>query len=240
MRPTQSAHATARSAQESGRSRLISLLLLGVAGCALWLAVPRFAAGLAIAPHGDTLSALDVASTATAERAERGYRRAHVWQDSPQIDTNFGALALAASRREALAGNAEAANQRLAQSAELHRAGLALSPLQPYAWTRLAQTDIARDAPRGEAVAALRMALDSGPWEPALVIPRIALAFAVWNDLDADLRARMVGQIRHAAQIYPLALARLASQRRAQDKVLGAIEDDTDLLRRFSQAYSRI
>ncbi len=237
MRPAQPISAPAASAGELRRARLLSLLLIALAGGALWLAVPRFAAGVASAPFGDVLAALDTAGVAATERAERGYRRALRWQRHPQIEADLGALSLGEARRETLADHGEAARVLLAESAALHRASLAQSPLQPYAWTRLAQTEIALEAPQ-QAVAALRMALDSGPMEPALVVARLSLSFVLWNDLDDGLRTRMAGQIRHAAKLYPMALARIAVQRRAQDKVLGAIEDDTDLLRRFSQAYS--
>lgn len=239
MRPAQPISAPAVSAGEVRRARVISLALLALAGCALWLAVPRFVVGVATAPFGDILSSLDSAGAAVTERAERGYRRAMNWQHGPEVDASLGALTLAAARREALAGDGEAARQQLTESAELHRASLAQSPLQPYVWTRLAQAEIALDTPQ-QAVAALRMALDTGAMEPGLVVARLSLAFVLWNDLDEALRARMAGQIRHAAKLYPMALARSAIQRRAQDKVLEAIETDTDLLRRFSLAYSRV
>lgn len=218
----------------------MSLACLVIAGGALWLAVPRLASGFAIAPYGDILATLETASPAAAARAERGYRRAARWLQSPQTAADLGALAFAAARRDGLAGDGEAARARLTESAELHRAALTLSPLQPYVWTRLVQTELAAEGPRAPAAAHLGMALDSAPWEPALVVPRLGLAFLMWNDLDADLRVRLDRQIRHAAWLYPMALARVASQRRAQDKVLSAIEDDSELLRRFSLAYSRL
>lgn len=239
MRPAQPMSAPPVSAGEVRRARLMSLLLLALGGCALWLAVPRFAAGVASAPFGDIMATLDTAGIAATERAERGYRRALMWQHNPQAEADLGALSLGAARRETQADHGEAARALLADSAELHRASLAQSPLQPYAWTRLAQAEIALDEPQ-QAVAALRMALDTGAMEPGLVVARLSLAFVLWNDLDEELRARMSGQIRRAAKLYPLALARVAIQRRAQDKVLGAIEADTDLLRRFSQAYSQV
>lgn len=239
MRLAQPVSALAASAGELRRARILSLILLALAGAMLWLAVPRFAAGVAVAPFGDILGALDTAAPAAVDRAEHGYRRALEWQRSPQTQADLGALSLAAARRETLTGNGEAVNRLLAESATLHRAALAQSPLQPYAWTRLAQTEIALDAPE-QGVAALRMALDSAPWDPGLVTARLGLAFMLWGDLDNELRGRLSGQIRHAARLYPLALARIASQRRAQDRVLVAIEDDTELLRRFSLAYSRL
>ena len=86
----------------------------------------------------------------------------------------------------------------------------------------------------------MRMAIDTAPWEPALMTARLGLAFVLWENFDAETRERLNLQIRHAARLYPTSLARQARSYRAQDHVLQALDNDPDLLRRFSLAYSRI
>jgi|LNFM01.1.fsa_nt_gb hypothetical protein len=226
-----------------GEAWLLSCMLLGFAAAILCLAVPRFMVGVYVAPHDATLTALDktpAPNVAAQGRAMEAHRRALAWHDNSQSHAALGALHLAASARAALAGDPAAAREALARSASEHRAALALAPLQPYVWTRLVQDELADGGPSREAAQHMRMAIDTAPWEPALMTARLGLAFVLWENFDVETRERLNVQIRHAARLYPTALARQARSYRAQDHVLQALDNDPDLLRRFSLAYSRI
>lgn len=224
----------------AGPSRLLSLVLLAVASCGLWLAVPRLGSGVAIAPHADTLAALGQPSPPSAEaqrRAATAYERALAWHDSAEARAALGALHLAAAAR---AGEAEGARAELARSVSEHRRALVAAPASPYVWTRLLQGEIALEADPAAIARHLRLSLASAPWEPGLITARLGLAFAVWGDLAPSDREEFVPQIRHAARLYPASLARQTRARRAQEHVIQALEKDPDLLRRFSLAYSRL
>ncbi|MFN4281752.1 MAG: hypothetical protein ACK4NA_03835 [Alphaproteobacteria bacterium] len=233
-------HSGSHAGMSAGPSRLVSFVLLGVAVCGLWLAVPRLGNGLAVAPHTDTLGALGQPSPPSAEaqrRAAAAYERAVAWHDSPEIRAARGAVILAAAARAVDPG---AARGDLERSVREHRLALAGSPASPYVWTRLLQGEIALNADPAIIARHLRLALASAPWEPGLITARLGLAFAVWSDLAPADRDAFAPQIRHAARLYPASLARQARARRAQEHVIQALETDPDLLRRFSLAYSRL
>jgi hypothetical protein len=225
------------------QARAASALALVVAGLMLVLAVPRFFGALAAAPHGAIAALLDkpeLVSDAALARARAAYSRALLSHDAPQHQADLGALDLALAQRRFAAGEENAARQALAASIADQRLSLAAEPLQAYVWTRLAQAEL-RDATDLPAAArALAMAIETAPWEPALVMARIGLSLRYGDEFAPDLRSALDLQIRHAARFYPTALAHQARQYRAQDQVLRALETDADLLRRFSLAYSRI
>jgi hypothetical protein len=210
--------------------------MLVIAGFVLCLAAPRFAASVATG----LTNAATPAVAAARERAAAAYGRALSWLDSPQNHAALGTLALAKARRLASAGDAEAASGQLDRSAAESRAALALSPLQPYVWARLAQVDLAVGAASANVARDVAMSMRTAPWDPSLVTVRLGLTFAVWDELDEKAQKEFEEQIRHAARLYPTALASQARQHRAQSRVLQALEDKPDLLRRFSAAYSRI
>jgi hypothetical protein len=243
MTSSPAASSTPIVAVSAGQARVTSCVLLCVAAAMLYLAVPRLTAGVAVAPHGTTLAALDKTpspNAAAQDRAAQAHRRALAWRDDPQSHAALGALALAAAARAAAAGDPALAREALARSAAEHRAALAMAPLQPYVWTRLVQDELAAAGASAEAAGHMRMAIDTAPWEPALMTARLGLAFVLWEHFDDAMRDRLGGQIRHAARLYSTSLARQARAYRAQDHVLQALDDDPDLLRRFSLAYSRI
>jgi hypothetical protein len=226
------------------QKRLAAACMFLIAIFILWLATPRFAASVAIAAHGDTLAGLSAepspAIAAARERALKAYQRARGWHQNPQIAAGLGALRLASARRMAGAGDYDGARALIVQSAADDRAALAAAPLQPYVWTRLVQADLAGASDAPEAVRHLRMAVAAAPWEPDLITARIGLAFAFWGALDEATKLGLESQIRYAAKVYPMALARQSRRYRTQNDVLQILEDDADLLRRFSLAYARI
>lgn len=228
-------------AMSAGLSRLVSVILLGIAVFTVTLAVPRFISGLATAPHSDNIVLLGTADPPSVDaqaRALAGYNRALAWHAAPEIHGAIGALMWSAGARAASAGDDVAAREAFERSVFEHRAALAGSPLDSYAWTRLLQGDIALGIDGADVVRHARLAIASAPWEPSLITARLGLVFAVWNALDQDMRRSLEPQIFHAARLYPASLARKARLHRVQDQILRTLESDPDLLRRFSQAYS--
>lgn len=225
------------------QARVSSMLALIVAGFMLMVAVPRFFSAAASAPHSATVAHLgqpELVSDAALTRARTAYSRALLWHESPQLRADLGALNLALAQRRFAAGEAVAAREVLNASIADHRASLATKPLQAYVWSRLAQAQLRDDESSSAVPQALAMAIETAPWEPALVTARIGLALRYRGEMPPDLRSTLEQQIRHAARFYPTALARQARQHRAQDQILHALDSDADLLRRFSLAYSRV
>ncbi|HEY4135441.1 MAG TPA: hypothetical protein VGO34_09510 [Alphaproteobacteria bacterium] len=225
--------------------RLVSAALLLVSLFVLWLAAPRFAAGVATAPHGDTVANADrpgsgAPGDGALARAIAGHRKALSWRSDPGTTGGLGKLYLIEAQRSFAAGDAETGRGLLRESVLYGRASLAAAPLQPYVWTRLVQAEVGDGAPADEAARHLSMAMETAPWEPALAVAQLGLAFMLWDQFDPATQASFGQHVRYAARFYPGALARQTRQHRAQDQVLRALEDDPDLLRRFSLAYSRL
>lgn len=233
-------------ADDGGVSRPLRLVTLGclvLAAATLWLAMPRFFAAIAAAPHHATVVALGAEpapSDAAVARALAGKLLALDWHSAPRHHADAGALLLHRARIAATRGDGDAARAALVASIDRHRAALRMAPVQPYAWTRLVQAEVALGLAPQIVAAHLRLAILAAPREPALVVPRLGPALTLWPALDATTRALAAEQIRRAARWFPSALARQARRTYALETVLSVLADDADLTRRFAEAYARL
>lgn len=78
------------------------------------------------------------------------------------------------------------------------RLGLAASPADPFAWTRLALTEL-RLGHRQRAAAALARACRVAPFEPTLAATQFELAVILWPQLDADAKAALERRLTWAS-----------------------------------------
>jgi len=223
------------------RRHRLSLLLTVLLGVGLvWLASPRFLSGLYLSAVREAAAP---PSPETAKefgallRAERALRVAVAAQEDGRVWARLGGVRLALA--EATGFDTTRGQALLARADSALVRGLALSPAQPYGWTHLLQARLRRDGVSAETGRLLRMAIRTGPSEPALVLPRVDIGLLAWRRLDAAARDALAGQIRLAADRHLAALARLARRRHALAPVRAALADTPDRRRRFDAAYRR-
>ena len=117
------------------------------------------------------------------------------------------------------------------------RRGLAIAPAQPFAWTMLAQATLARDGTAPPVGQTLRMAIQTAPASPSLVLPRIEIALEGWTALDPATRELVAAQVFLAVDRVPVELAKLARRRYALRRVRDILAADPTRLRRFDTVY---
>ena len=226
------------------RKDLGLVLISATAGALLLaLAVPRFMAAAISAPYDQTMRDLgDPAKAGTVspdavKAAILSRKRAIRWQDNSRLWSDLGALQLE---------QAEAAGLQTAQGRELavrsldsHRQGLALDPVQPYAWLRVAKAELVVNGMTPALNPPLQMSVRTAPREPQLVLDRLELAFTVWPTLDKTTRTMMNEQVVIAARFYEKKLALMARRHRASDILAEALRDEEGLYRRVGFYYRR-
>ena len=76
--------------------------------------------------------------------------------------------------------------------------GLALAPVSPYAWARLAYIRFLQKGSSPGVASALRLSFLTGPFERDMVFPRLRLALAVYSNFSSEEREMARRQIRFA------------------------------------------
>lgn len=92
------------------------------------------------------------------------------------------------------------------------RTGLQLSPLNSRGWLLLTHALARREGWSAPARSALLLSMDTAPYEPSLLLPRLELALAAWPHLPSRDQVVVVPQIRHAWKQDPDALAAIAGR----------------------------
>lgn len=231
-RPRRPMHA--RLAGVLGSAALAALmggLLVGMAG-------PRVIEDGILAPHEGVIARLATGRrVSVAELAAAGIalKRALAVRESGPAWTVLGAVQLERARRidPQEAGHAVFLDRGIAA---LER-GLAIAPVQPSAWTILAEALMARHGPSPEVTLPLRMAFLAGRVGPSLVMRRIEVALTAWPELDPDSRALVAEHIRIAVDQAPADLADLARRRYLLRPIRGILARDPTRLSRFDAVY---
>ena len=178
----------------------LSVLLTAMAG-------PRLVAAVLDGPADRVMFYVRRGATVTDE-ALRGLivarRSAAAWHETAQGDRDIAAAELELIQR----GEGEA---RYDEAERAVRRSLALGPVDPYAWARLAHIAWLRDRDARTAVAALRASIQVGDYEPRLVAWRVRLILQLWNTAAAEDRPAFAAQIRQLARDQPEALDRLSA-----------------------------
>jgi hypothetical protein len=206
----------------------------------LFLAVPKFVGALVALPgdrHLDSLRFGRAVGQKELESLAESRLEAAPWSHDGRVLTDLG-LALMAQAIQA--GTATAEGSALVErSLDAHRAGLARSPASPQAWARHAQALALAGRPDAEILAALRMSLLSGPQEPALVIPRLALAARSRLGWDVEMVDLVRTQIRIAWTFNRAALARSAATYDYLDLVRASLAEAPDQLAALERLLAR-
>ncbi len=206
----------ARGRDREPRRAPLALAALIAGGLLIALALPRLIGETLALPARPVIAAVragapvDARHLALAADAEAAALR---WLDDGRGWTALGLLRYEQARALGLAG--AAARARLDDAIAAHRAGLARSPGQAHAWTRLAQLVLLRDGPSPGIGPLLVRAVEAAPRHRRLAFRRIALALATWRHLGPEAQAAIADQIRFAARISRARLEALARRRYA-------------------------
>ena len=141
-------------------------------------------------------------------------------------------LALAALERIKRAGRT-ARPEDFTQAIEWQRQALVRSPADAYGWTRLAYL-LVQSGGATEAVAqAIGHALATAPYEPRLMVPRLALAMLLRDHLSAESWALLPEMFRAAWATEPTALTHAAKIGFFTSDVREALSVQPDALNAF-------
>ena len=190
----------------AGRLGILAGALAIAAGLALVAAaVPLAGSGLAEVPGNAVLRHLHGGNPGPTalRRLIRSREASLTWRETGRAAKELGLarMMLAESAPEP----ERAAEYALAERALLR--GLALAPVDPYAWTRLALVRMALARPPEEVARALGPALASGPNEQALLRPTARAALYGWEALGDQGRHGAGERIRAAWRADPAGTA---------------------------------
>lgn len=196
-------------------SRAVTIGLAAVLGLlTLYFAVPRTVAAVLLLPGDGPLHALQnerAPSDDGIEAIVESRTGAAGWVDHGRLLTDRALARLVQVERAAAEGTPDPA--KLEEISRDLVAGLALAPVRPHAWARLAYVRFLQDR-RAETAAALRMSFLTGPYEADMTLPRLRLALAVWSYFSTEEREMARRQIRFAWLLSRDEVVELALQSR--------------------------
>lgn len=216
------------------------LISLALAAALVALGVPRTLAAFGARPGNSILWHVQLGSSVRSEaiRELADSRKAALdWSDRGRY---WSELALAQLLLAGLNSGDEAAKAGLLNlaAASLEK-GLARTPVDPHAWTRLAYARSLLDASPGDIVAPLMMSIDVGPHEPKLVFIRLRLSLGVWEHLSEPERDMVYRQIRYAWKRSRRRLLELAEETMNFREIRVALLQDPDELLRFERGLRK-
>jgi hypothetical protein len=162
----------------------------GVVVCCglLILAVPRFVASLyALYPEAVFKQTQEEFSAEVYEKSIADLTQALAWHEAPEYRQTQAFFYLAlfnVSSSRPLAEKQELLKQ--AQSSIIQ--GLKLSPVDAYAWFRLATVDKMLKVPASQIIDALRLSFYSGRVEPDLLMPRLSFSYYYYNEFNEEMQ----------------------------------------------------
>jgi hypothetical protein len=193
---------------------LLGLVLMVVAG-------PRLVAALLDGPADRVVFYLQDGANVTDEALSgliAARRSAAAWHETAQGQRDIAAAALQLIHRGRQAADYEEAERAVRRS-------LALAPVDPHTWARLAHIAWLRDREAHAASTALRASIQVGAYEPTLTAWRVGLILRLWDAVAAEDRSIFAAQIRQLAKDEPDTLIRLGTDPEAAriiDEALGA------------------
>ncbi len=186
--------------------------LVFLSGVALLVgAVPRTIAALAMLPGAPVLR--EIQNLRPVERDSldiliASQRRGLRFGESGRKWTDLGLAQLLLAREQ---GVQEAiGKETVSRAVATLKAGLALAPANPFAWTRLAYAQSLLTGPSPSVASALRMALLTARYEPRLLFIRLELCLQSWSYFKTGDRELIFQQVRLAWSKNPERLVDLA------------------------------
>ena len=170
----------------------------------------------------------DLATLADAQKA------GSFWLGDGRVRTDLGLAYLLLA--EMLPHDDPQADRYLTQAVDALKSGLARAPANPYAWARLAYAEaLAAEGWSAPAVAALRLALVTAPYEPRLLWSRLRMSFLAWPQMSSEDRELVFRQIRYAWLANPAELTRLALELKQVNLVRAALLRQPEDIRTFEE-----
>jgi hypothetical protein len=200
-----------------GASKLaVSALSLALGGLLLFLSVPRVVAEFLMLPGNRVLTMLQKGSTPSEGDLAifiTSRERSLTWADSGRSRTDLALAQLLLAEREV--GGGARYNELLGQAVQSMRAGLALAPANPYAWTRMSFAALSAGEPSERVAPMIEMSIRTGPVEPDLIFARLGLCFVEWPYFGPSSRTLLEEQVRlawHQSRDRLAVLARAAGR----------------------------
>ena len=169
----------------------------GVVACCglLLLATPRFVASLyALYPEAMLKQMQDNLPIAVYEKSIAHLDRALSWHKTAEYWQSQALIYLALLNKSTLP--APYKSQDLIKHAHTSIIqGLKLSPVDPYAWFRLATVDSLLKLPPENSINALRLSFYAGRVEPELLMPRLSFSYIYYNEFDEEMQQLWKKQI---------------------------------------------
>lgn len=217
--------------------RLVALPILAFGLALLLGGVPRTIAALVSAGGEPVIRQIERQETVTVEDLQAvidAQESGLVWVDDAQMESHLGLAHLLLA--EKLDRTDPAAAIHLDHARHTLRTSLGRAPANPYPWTLLAYAEFLKAGTwSNEAMAALRLSMLTGPYEPRLLWSRLRLGLLAWDNLpEADQRLLMQ-QVRYAWSQDPKDLARLAVELKRVYVVRIALEQVPDASAGFEE-----
>jgi hypothetical protein len=206
------------------RRRMVAMPTALFAVVMLAIAVPRTVGVFASARAEPVLRKLQEQQPVQVEELRTltsALEAGRFWRGDGRLRTDLGLGYLLLA--EKLPRDDSQAAQALQLAIEALRAGLARAPANPYAWARLAYAEALAGGWSPGAVAALRLALFTAPYEPRLLWSRLRMSFLAWPEMSSEDRELVFQQVRYAWQADPAELARLAQELKQVNLVRAAL-----------------
>lgn len=218
------------------RRRLIAAPVALCAVILIGLGLPR-TFGVLVSTGGEPVlrklqeqQAVDVEQLRTLINAQEN---AAFWLSDGRVLTDLGLGALLLS--ESLPKDDPEAARSLQQAIVALEEGVARAPANPYAWSRLAYARAMAEGWSPRAVAALRLALITAPYEPRLLWARLRMTMLAWMQMATDDREVVFQQVRWAWESNPAELVRLAVEANQLNLVRIALLRSPDDVARFEE-----
>jgi hypothetical protein len=222
-----------------GYFQWIPFLLSGLALIALSSSVPPLTARMALMPSDgarEALLARNAVSEVDLNALYKTRQRALIWRSTADTldDLALVSLTRAASGK---AGSQEAQNE-WGNAFYWQRRALGRAPADTFGWTRLAYMLMQTEGISGETATALMRSLDTGPYEPSLMLVRLNMVVPLLDKLDPDVKASLPFMINAAWEYDLEGLAKTAQQNHFVNLVEKALADDPDKLSAFREKIS--
>ncbi len=183
-----------------------------IAGALFALGAPRLVAALVTLPASPILGRMQDLEAVDAESLKiliTTQQRGLKWHETSRRWTDLGFTQILLANKS---GTVKDRDALLGEADYSLRAGLALAPSNPFAWTRMAYIDMAAaGGPSPSMARKLRMAITLAPYDRRLVFPRLRLSFIAWPQFEKTDRPMIIDQTLFAWRLDAYRLTKMAA-----------------------------
>jgi hypothetical protein len=221
-------------------TRLVAGIVALVAIVMLVLAIPRTISAFVTIPSGPVMIKLQLLQPVVPEELDtliESQHRGLTWDSRGRTRTDLGLAYLLLA--DQISRDDFRWRENMHEAIRWLRDGLTLAPANPYAWTRLAYAETQLNGWTPAAIAALRLAFVTAPYEPRLALSRLRLSFLAWPHMSPEDRRLVFQQIRYAWKTSPRELTFLAVDLRVANLVRAALLTSPDELTDFEKRLKK-